>query len=642
MNSKNMILKNIIDSETIVLGAAPQTSNIVRFAYTENSAAIASGKDGQLVFAHLEGLAGHTGVVYVGDKIVSSKILDASFVDVNIEGTGANAGKYLHTDGLYYTLNDESIPEGVEPAPKQTFSVKYVDSAASNAIVTASFDNVNPTLAQAFVKSQAAADAERLNRLDSSVSGIETFISNDVVTAADNASNAVVVTSTEGTNGYKTYTVDVKVDNETVKIDSNKVISAEKSLDISAGADTQVGKNFIVLKNAAGEIESAIDVADIVGDGIVSSTSYNPATNELTITWNTATGDTATVINLAEMLDINDVMVKVGSDDYLDVTADTSVISIGTKMQDISTADATHTGLLDASTTKTWILDQLSDTAIEVQGDDYIGASIDANNNKKINIDSSVENLTYTATVEGTSNATLVGVANSLVDGAQAATAISNFVNDRINASINALDAEQGGKGVNVSVGVTEVDGKITAVEVEETYATVTYAAPEGNNPASLVVTDETKDGLVTGNDINAVKQYVDAKFASGDADATVTEETTNYIHVTFAERDGLLSAADSSMTVVYADYANASAGIATDAYVTAAIQALDVAADTQDASAVDTLGLVKVTASETDGKIKMESVEVKTIDVSTATEDASGLVTAYAVKQALSWEIIS
>ena len=640
MNSKNLILKNIIDTEPVLGAGAPTNSQVVRFAFTSNPESIASGADGQIVFAHIPALGSgdSTGVIYVGDQIVSSKILDASFVDADVVG---DESKILCTDGSYHTAAEIEADNTLVKASKQTFTVKYVNAA--NAVVTASFDNVNPDLAKAFVKAQAAADAERLDRLDTSVSGIETFIKGDVVTAANNSSNAVVVTPTDGTNGYKTYTVDVKVDDETVKINANKVISAHKTIDVSAGGTGEEGKNFIVLKNANGVIESSIDVANIVGDGIVTSTSYNKDTNELSIVWNTAAGDTTTVINLSELLDINDVFVKPGSENYLTIAADTSVLNVSANIQDISTADSTHTGLLDASTTKTWVLDQLTETNIKAQGDDYISATIDANDNKKIIIDSSVENLTYTAT-NGDVAATLVGTPNSLVDGAQAATAISSFVNDRINASIAELDASKGGKGVNVSVGVTEVDGKITDVSVVETYATVTYTAPqtEGTpSPATLVVTNGA--GLVTGNDIDSVKSYVDAKFEAEDSTVTVTEaQSGNYVSVTIAEVNGKLDQATSSMSVTYADYANTTAGIATDAYVTDAINDLDVSTSESDSSVADTNGFVKVTASETNGKIKMEDVTVKTSAIADATADASGLVTAYAVKQALTWSIIS
>ena len=646
MNSKNLILKNIIDTEPVLGAGAPDNSKVVRFAFTSNPESIASGADGQIVFAHIPALGNgdSTGVIYVGDQIVSSKILDASFVDVAIEG---ETGKYLYTDGLYYADGDANIPAGAKKVAKQTFTVKYVDVA--NHVVNASFDNVNPELAQAFVRAQAAADAERLNDLDASVTEIKTFVKSDtVVTAADNASNAVIVNHSDDANGYTSYTVDVKVDDKTIKIDgTTKAIKAPKTIDVSAGGTGEEGKNFIVLKNAAGEIESSIDVASIIGNGIVTSATYNPADNKLTIVWNTATGDASTVIDLGALLDINDVFVASDSEDYLGVTLSSSTMTLAAKVQDISTADKDNTGLLDASTTKTWVLDRLQGTTISAQGDDYISATIDANDNKKIIIDSSVATLTYNATTTGDNptNATLVGVANSLVDGAQAAEAISNFVNDRIDASIKALDAEQGGKDVNVSVGVTEVDGKITNVSVVETYATVTYREPqtgETPSPASLVVTEGTEGGLVTGADINKVKQYVDAQLGAADADVTVKEANTEYVAVTIAERNGVLSTADSSLSVTYAQYGADSSGIATDEYVTAAIQALDLASTAAGASAHDASSLVTVTISETDGIVNMESVAVKTIDVSSASADSDGLATAKAVKDALTWSIIS
>ncbi len=636
MNSKNLILKNIIDTEP-VLGAAPSNSNVVKFAFTENASKIATAEQGQILFSHIPalGIDGSTGVIYVGDQIVSSKVLDASFVDHYVEGTVS--GTYLYDNGLYYADNDENIPTGVNKVAKQTVTVQYVNVA--NAVVSASFDNVNPELAQAFVKAQAAADAERLNDLDASVTEIKTFIKSDaVVTAADNSSNAVIVNHSDDTNGYTSYTVDVKVDDKTIKIDgTSKAIKAPKSIDVSAGGTGEEGKNFIVLKNANGEIESAIDVANIIGNGIVQSATYNPADNKLTIVWTTATGDQDTVIDLGALLDINDVFIANDSSAYLGVTLSASTMTLATKVQDISTADKDNTGLLDASTTKTWILDQLKNTEIDAAGDDYIDVSIDSENNKKVNVSANVADLEYTAAT-ASSHATLSGTVNTLVDGSQAATAISNFVNGRLDASISALDAEQSGKDVNVSVGVTEVDGVITDVTVTETYATVSYT---DNDTTSWSVT--TPAGLVTGNDLNTLKNYVDDKVEAADSSVTVKEkETGNYVSVTIAELDGKLDQATSSMSVTYADYANTTAGIATDAYVTAAIQALDLASTATGASAHDASSLVTVTISETDGIVNMNSVEVKVHEVATASADTDGLATAKAVKDALTWSIIS
>ena len=640
MNSKNLILKNIIDTEPVLGAGAPTNSQVVRFAFTSNPESIASGADGQIVFAHIPalGTGKSTGVIYVGDQIVSSKILDASFVDAPVEGAKKDdVSTYLYNNGLYYT-DAETKPEGASKVAKQIFTVQYVND--TSAIVTASFDNVNPELAQAFVKAQAAADKKRLDALDASVSGIETFIKGDVVTAASGTTNAAVVTASTDANGYKSYTVDVKVDNTTIQIDStSKAIKAPKSLAIVDGATggNEEGKKFIILKNAAEQEESRIDVADLIGSGIVTSATYNPADNKLRIVWATATGDRDTVIDLADLLDINDVFVKPGSEDYLAITADTSVLNVSVKIADISTAANNSTGLLDAYQTKTWIETQITDTSIYAQGDAYVVATVDPEvNKKKVNVFTNVANLTY-GEATASSHATLTGTANTLVDGSQAATAISNFVNGRLDASISALDAEQGGKDVNVSVGVTEVDGVITDVTVTETYATVSYT---DNDTTSWSVT--TPAGLVTGNDLNTLKNYVDDKVESADSSVTVKEkETGNYVSVTIAELDGKLDQASSSLSVTYADYTNNTAGIATDAYVTDAINALDVSTSESNSSTADTNGFVKVTASETNGKIKMEEVIVKTSAIAAATAENSGLATAYAVKQALTWEIL-
>lgn len=102
---------------------------------------------------------------------------------------------------------------------------------------------------------------------------------------------------------------------------------------------------------------------------------------------------------------------------------------------------------------------------ITAVGDDYITATAADN---KVSVRADVQSLTIQK-IPG-ANSTIEGVAESLVDGAEVATKVASFTNARISEEIAKLYSETtstgGGK---VTVKVTEVNGKISAVNVTET-----------------------------------------------------------------------------------------------------------------------------------------------------------------------------
>ena len=102
---------------------------------------------------------------------------------------------------------------------------------------------------------------------------------------------------------------------------------------------------------------------------------------------------------------------------------------------------------------------------VTAEGDYYITATAAGN---KVSVRADVQSLTIKK-IPG-ANSTIEGVAESLVDGAEVATKVASFTNARISEEIAKLYSETtstgGGK---VTVKVTEVNGKISAVNVTET-----------------------------------------------------------------------------------------------------------------------------------------------------------------------------
>lgn len=99
---------------------------------------------------------------------------------------------------------------------------------------------------------------------------------------------------------------------------------------------------------------------------------------------------------------------------------------------------------------------------VSAEGDSYVNATASDN---KVTVATQIGNLTFT---QGSgSDSTLSGTENKLIDSSDAAQKVSSFVNARIGEEIAKLDsAITSTDGTNVQVKVTEVDGKISDVNI--------------------------------------------------------------------------------------------------------------------------------------------------------------------------------
>ena len=360
---------------------------------------------------------------------------------------------------------------------------------------------------------------------------------------------------------------------ETAETDNSSTytISPDIKLVYTAAANGQTSK--IELKsNDDTSTFGSIDVSTIIGDGLIKGSAYNPSTGILTLTFNHAGGTDSTYdINLHEMLDINDMSVKNDSSKYLSVTLDGTGAEDGksqaifeTLMQDVSTATESATGLADAWKVKQYVDSKSSDLAVTAEGDDYVSATVDATtDNKHVVVETNVDELTATAGTPGTyeadgtqttapSHGSLSGTANSLGDAADIATKVKTYVDGEvaietartdaeIKKAIAALDSEDSGKGTNVSVDVSIVDGKLADVSVVEDYATITRTAHANGDPvthANYVVTEGDENKLVKASNLADLKAYTDDKIAESAADLHVSVTGDNYINAAVAAND--------------------------------------------------------------------------------------------------------
>ena len=266
--------------------------------------------------------------------------------------------------------------------------------------------------------------------------------------------------------------------------------------------------SHIALVDKDGTALSTITVSDIIGNGILKSHSYDKETGKLTLTFAQASGEDKTEeIDLSAMLDINDVLVDEDSKDYLDVDltgAENSQAVFKVLVKKLKDLTGEETGLADAADVKAYVDEKVQGATISIEGDDYVEAA--TGEDGKVSITTNTGELNVTKEEGGKTK--LSGTEKTLVGGKEIADKVDSFVNARLTEELEGLDAVETGTGTNVEVKVTEEDGKITSVEVEETYATITRVSKTDETNPSLTVTDGT--GLVTGTDIEAVKGWVE------------------------------------------------------------------------------------------------------------------------------------
>lgn len=305
--------------------------------------------------------------------------------------------------------------------------------------------------------------------------------------AIDSESSKVlsVVGTNTGVNvdANPVYTLAVAVDGTTITKTGNSGLATALKLTYHAAVTTGTPKGaYIALEDSAGNsiANSEIPVSNIIGNGVLDSSSYDSETGILTLTFKNADGSTTDVdVDLKEMFDIDDIIVdQTTAKDYLSFTladpaAEEGQAVLGVKLADVTytassgntpadlTVSTTNGKMLDASDAipaiKGYVDDVVAnasaDLAVQAEGDTYVSASIDQNNNKKVIVATDVQALTATAGTVGTYNATtgaqttapvagtLSGTADSLADGADIATKVKTYVDGAIAIEVARADA---------------------------------------------------------------------------------------------------------------------------------------------------------------------------------------------------------
>lgn len=361
----------------------------------------------------------------------------------------------------------------------------------------------------------------------------------------DNSSSVLSVVATNNAvtdDANPLYTIALAVDGKTIAKGANGL---ETSLALKVEAAETTGENpkkariaLVDSNGGSGYAElSSVNIEDIVGGGIVKSATYDPATGKLTITWAGEGSGKTTEIDLGALLDIQDIIIKSDSTDYLsfaavaDPSGDAGQAQIGVKLADVTytatagstkatlSADTTNGKMLAADDAipaiKSYVddvLDNASATlAVTAEGDDYVNASVDAaTDNKHVVVETNVQDLTATAGTPGVygtdgsettapSKGSLSGTANSLGDAADIAAKVKTYVDGAIaieearsdaknKADIAALDVTDAAVAGQYVSQVSETDGKIAVVRTDVSGAVLNNYAKSATAPDSTAI----------------------------------------------------------------------------------------------------------------------------------------------------------
>ena len=248
--SKNMIyganeatnLTDKVAGITIAEGQAIKFGNGAFNAETiKKFATAASTSDGKIRFVY--DAAGDSGMIFVGNQLVSSKILDINANVVEKHEFDAGTGTYTETtyqtsDTITVTWFDASVGE------QKTTEFKVIDEKTVSNMIAAAVKKSSSDLTEK-VNALEQKHTGDVSRLDTSVSGIETLLKSDVVSSETGSALTVTPTAADAT-GYKTYKVAVNVDNDTVKVADNKLkVATYKIAKVADASMEKVGEETI-------------------------------------------------------------------------------------------------------------------------------------------------------------------------------------------------------------------------------------------------------------------------------------------------------------------------------------------------------------------------------------------------------------
>ena len=280
--NKNMVY-GANEATSLTDKVAPITGTNVHFgsgAFAEDKVvAIATAAESDSKVRFVYDAAGDSGMVFVGNQLVSSKILDITTNKVAKKHFDPSTGDYVSSTTEKVATKVTVTWFGSQTDPK--------DNVVKTKTWTTEFDIIDTDTVKAMIE-KASADlnksiddlkakhAKDTSRLDTSVSGIETLLKSDVVSADAGSALTVTPTAADAT-GYKTYKVAVNVDNDTVKVVDNKLKVAtykiakvaDASMEIDGDEKKYASEYQLMMTDADGNTKAVGDKINIAKDFLV-------------------------------------------------------------------------------------------------------------------------------------------------------------------------------------------------------------------------------------------------------------------------------------------------------------------------------------------------------------------------------------
>ena len=280
--NKNMVY-GANEATSLTDKVAPITGTNVHFgsgAFEEQKVvgiATAAESDSKVRFVY--DAAGDSGMVFVGNQLASSKILDITTNKVAKKHFDPSTGDYVSSttekvaDKVTVTWFGSQTDPKDNVVKTQTWTTEFdiIDTDTVKAMIDKASADLNKS-----IDDLKAKHAEDTSRLDTSVSGIETLLKSDVVSADAGSALTVTPTAADAT-GYKTYKVAVNVDNDTVKVVGNnlKVATykiakvADASMEIDGGEKKYASEYQLMMTDADGNTKAVGDKINIAKDFLV-------------------------------------------------------------------------------------------------------------------------------------------------------------------------------------------------------------------------------------------------------------------------------------------------------------------------------------------------------------------------------------
>lgn len=282
--NKNMVY-GANEATSLTDKVAPITGTNVHFgsgAFAEDRV-VGFAADGKIRFVY--GANGGSGMVFVGNQLVSSKILDITTNEVAKKHFDPETGDYVESTTEKVATKVTVTWFGTQEDPDDHLAVKtkvwttvfdIIDTDTVKAMIDKASADLNKS-----IDDLKAKHAEDTLRLDTSVSGIETLLKSDVVSADAGSALTVTPTAADAT-GYKTYKVAVNVDDaegSTIKVVDNKIKIAKYAIkqvaadSMEKDADTNETKYAseyqLMMTDADGNTKAVGDKINIAKDFLV-------------------------------------------------------------------------------------------------------------------------------------------------------------------------------------------------------------------------------------------------------------------------------------------------------------------------------------------------------------------------------------